>query len=300
MSADLRTRIFDALDAIVLVDPHTHINAHAPASTTLADILGYHYYTELAHSAGMPQGADRRAGPRSQGESRPAGRVPGRAGEHDPVELADRNGARRFSVSRTTRSRAANWEALYDRAAAAMAQPDWTAQVLKQSKLEAVFLTNDFDDPLDGLRHGGLRSLPADRRPGVSPGASRRCDSGWRRRPAASVHDARSLRPAIGKLFEHFVARGARACAISLPPDFSPQPVDARRRRDGRRRGAGDLGQQADAERRARTEPLRLLDAGRVLRRVQAAVRSDDRRQSRRLRATAFIRATTCTTAASR
>ena len=42
---------------IVLIDPHTHINPHRPASTTLADILGYHYYTELIHSAGMPREA---------------------------------------------------------------------------------------------------------------------------------------------------------------------------------------------------------------------------------------------------
>lgn len=55
MSDLLRTRIFDALHALVIVDPHTHINPHAPASTTLVDILGYHYYTELAHSAGMPK-----------------------------------------------------------------------------------------------------------------------------------------------------------------------------------------------------------------------------------------------------
>jgi glucuronate isomerase len=55
MSQALRQRLFDQLDALVIVDPHTHINQHAPASTTLADILGYHYYTELAHSAGMPK-----------------------------------------------------------------------------------------------------------------------------------------------------------------------------------------------------------------------------------------------------
>jgi len=55
MPESLRTRLFDALDAIELIDPHTHINAHSPASTTLADIMGYHYYTELAHSAGMPR-----------------------------------------------------------------------------------------------------------------------------------------------------------------------------------------------------------------------------------------------------
>ena len=55
MSDTLRQRIFEQLDALVLIDPHTHINALSPASSTLADILGYHYYTELAHSAGMPK-----------------------------------------------------------------------------------------------------------------------------------------------------------------------------------------------------------------------------------------------------
>ena len=40
---------------IPLIDPHSHINPHRAASRSLDDILGYHYYTELAHSAGMPQ-----------------------------------------------------------------------------------------------------------------------------------------------------------------------------------------------------------------------------------------------------
>jgi glucuronate isomerase len=55
MSQALRQRLFDELDSWVLIDPHTHINALQPASTSLADILGYHYYTELAHSAGLPR-----------------------------------------------------------------------------------------------------------------------------------------------------------------------------------------------------------------------------------------------------
>src|SRR6476660_340935 len=38
---------------IPLIDPHSHIDPRRPASRTLDDILGYHYYTELAHSAGM-------------------------------------------------------------------------------------------------------------------------------------------------------------------------------------------------------------------------------------------------------
>ncbi len=55
MSQQLCNRIFTELDSLMLIDPHSHINALEPASTTLADIMGYHYYTELAHSAGMPK-----------------------------------------------------------------------------------------------------------------------------------------------------------------------------------------------------------------------------------------------------
>ncbi|MDA7541566.1 amidohydrolase, partial [bacterium] len=53
MSLELRSRIFDELNSIPFIDPHTHINALNPTSKNLADILGYHYYTELAHSAGL-------------------------------------------------------------------------------------------------------------------------------------------------------------------------------------------------------------------------------------------------------
>src|SRR5262245_16010466 len=55
MSDPLRQRITAALDSLWIIDPHTHINPHAPASRNLSDILGYHYYTELAHSAGLPK-----------------------------------------------------------------------------------------------------------------------------------------------------------------------------------------------------------------------------------------------------
>src|SRR5215471_15681696 len=45
--------LYDEICRIPLIDPHSHINPHKPAARSLDDILGYHYYTELAHSAGM-------------------------------------------------------------------------------------------------------------------------------------------------------------------------------------------------------------------------------------------------------
>jgi len=55
MSDQLHQRLFTELDSIRLIDPHSHIEPKSAASKTLADILGYHYYTELCHSAGMPR-----------------------------------------------------------------------------------------------------------------------------------------------------------------------------------------------------------------------------------------------------
>src|SRR5437588_3122281 len=45
--------LYDEICHIPLIDPHSHIDPHRPTARTLDDILGYHYYTELAHSAGM-------------------------------------------------------------------------------------------------------------------------------------------------------------------------------------------------------------------------------------------------------
>jgi len=227
MSQELRTRLYAALDAIELVDPHTHINALAPAATTLADIMGYHYYTELAHSAGMPRERIEEDG-------------------LDPKEKVGRLVEYLGSLENTIQSSwliemcqvffgfqddaitSRNWESLYERAAELMRQPDWADRVLKQSKLEAVFLTNDFDDPLEGFDTS--RYVPCLRTDDlVFHLAQPKVRARLERATGISLGNASSLRSAVGKLFEHFIGRGARACAISLPPDFSPERVETTR-----------------------------------------------------------------------
>ncbi len=247
MSEQLRQRLFQELDSLVLVDPHTHIDALRPASTTLADILGYHYYTELAHSAGMPREDIEEPG------LDPKEKVRRLAHNLAPLENTIQYSwlvemAQAFFGFADDTVTPDNWEALYDAAAAKMAEPDWEPQVLRQSKLEAVFLTNDFDDPLEGfdtsvyipcLRTDDLvfhLAKPATRdRLGKASGES--------------VSDAGSLRRAIGKLFDHFTSHGAKACAISLPPDFSPAAVAG----GAADRAVGEVyqrGLEADSERR--------------------------------------------------
>jgi glucuronate isomerase len=220
---ELRNRLYEQLDNFALIDPHTHINAFSPASKTLADILGYHYYTELAHSAGL---------------AKEDIETPGLAPKDKVARLVEHLGSIENTIQSSwliemaqvffdfddDRITVDNWEPLYDRAAQRMSQPDWAEQVLQRSKLDAVFLTNEFDDSLEGfdtevyipcLRTDDLVFRLFD------PEIRQRLDHASQ----AAVSDATSLKAAIARLFEHFKSSGARACAISLPPDFRPSKI---------------------------------------------------------------------------
>lgn len=225
MSHALRQRLFSELDALVLIDPHTHINPHAPASKTLADVLGYHYYTELAHSAGLAKDRIEETGisPKEQ-----VGRLVQALG---PLENTIQYSwfmemlQKLFHVH-AERLTLDNWESVYDATAARMSAPDWAEQVLARSRLEAVFLTNDFDDPLTGF--DTRLYIPCLRTDDlVFHLAKREVQERLQRATGQALRTVSTLRAAIGSLFEHFQAHGAKACAISLPPDFAPRKVEA-------------------------------------------------------------------------
>jgi glucuronate isomerase len=222
MADNLSRDLYSALCAIPLIDAHSHIDPGAPVSKSLDDILGYHYYTELAHSAGMSHEPLRR-------ETSPRDRVRaiiGHMGRFDNtvqyawfVEIA-----REFLGFTGERITVADADSLFDAAQKSFAQPDWEKQVLQKSKLDAVFLTNEFDDSLDGF--DTAKFVPCLRTDSLVFNLDR---PKIRQRLAdatgVEVGDAQSLRKAVWKLFARFKAKGAKACAISLPPDFTPGKI---------------------------------------------------------------------------
>jgi glucuronate isomerase len=227
MTETVYDRILTELESLVLIDPHTHINPHSAASETLADIMGYHYYTELAHSAGLAKSRIEEPGldPKTK-----VGRL---VEKLDTLENTAQVSwllemCREFFDFREDRITPDNWEALYDTAREKMSSADWEREVLAQSKLEKVFLTNDFDDPLEGFDTNlYIPCLRTDDL--VFHLAKPETRERLHRATGIDQGTAAALRSALEKLFEHFTSRGARACAISLPPDFAPCPVDSAR-----------------------------------------------------------------------
>jgi glucuronate isomerase len=215
----LAEELYAELCRIPLIDPHSHIDPHHPVARSLDDILGYHYYTELAHSAGMSQA------PLAQDVS-PRERVRAILGHMDRFDNTAQYGwfleiARSFLGFEGDRVTAADCDRLCDVAERVFAQPDWEEQVFRRSNLESIFLTNEFDDPLTGF--DTKRYVPCLRTDAL---VFQLHQTEVRERLAkvtgVEVGDRSTLEHALRYLFEQFTAWGARACAISLPPGFEP------------------------------------------------------------------------------
>lgn len=225
MSSHLIQEVLEPLQSMRLIDPHTHINPHQAASRNLADILGYHYYTELAHSAGL-----------AKSEIEEPGLAPkDKVGRLIPWMRTIENTAQyswllemcqAFFGFEEDRITIDNWEALYDSSLEKMQSATWEQTVLDRSGLDQVYLTNDFDDPLQGF--DTKKFVPCLRTDDlVFQLGKATVRERLQKATGSNPSDANTLKDSIGKLFSHFRANGARACAISLPPDFSPAAVSA-------------------------------------------------------------------------
>ncbi|HZU35961.1 MAG TPA: glucuronate isomerase [Gemmataceae bacterium] len=218
----LAQQLYTEICRIPIIDSHTHIDALRPTSTSLADILGYHYYTELAHSAGLSQAAVvADADPREKVRAilYHMSRFDNTAQHLWFLEIA-----RAYLGFDSPRLTVADTSKLCDLAERLMAQPGWEERVLRQANIEKVFLTNAFDDPLEGF--DTTRYIPCLRTDDLvfhlhQPEVRKRLVQVTATEPT----DARALRAALARLFEHFTGHGARACAISLPPSFTPAPL---------------------------------------------------------------------------
>lgn len=211
--------IFTEIRQWPIYDPHSHIDPHRPAARHFDEVLGYHYFTELCHSAGMPASLvapELEPDTRCLNLARWLHRIDNTVQYSWLLEIA-----REFYGFDGD---AVNSDSIGELIAAGNNQEDgqaWDRNVWAKTNLQAVFLTNDFDDPLIGWDTS--QYIPCLRTDDL---VLKLHEPNVRKRLIAATGieavDVASLRQAIGGLFEHFMKHGVRACAISLPPDFAP------------------------------------------------------------------------------
>ena len=124
-----RKQLYTEICHIPLIDPHSHIDPHQPTARSLDDILGYHYYTELAHSAGMDKGP---LAPEVEPRERVRAILYHMAHFDNTVQyLVPRNRPRLLELSRATASAWRDATGCANAAERLMAQPDWEERVLR-------------------------------------------------------------------------------------------------------------------------------------------------------------------------
>jgi glucuronate isomerase len=218
--------LFEEMVRWPIFDPHSHIDPHRPAARNLDEVLGYHYYTELAHASGMPAAhvaPDLDPRTRTEHLADYLERIDNTVQFSWLLEIA--RTFHHFPHERIDRQMIGE---LYDRALHDRDAESWDREVWKATRMEAVFLTNDFDDPLEGWDvNAYVPCLRTDDL--VLKLHEPRTIERLQRCTGVDIQDLAGLRDAIGRIFERFVQRGARACAISLPPNFVPRRATPRR-----------------------------------------------------------------------
>jgi glucuronate isomerase len=215
--------LYIELGRLPIIDAHTHLDPHQPTARNLDDLLGYHFYPELAHATGMERALlAPNVDPRDRVRAlfyHLADFFPNTVQHQWLVEIA--HAFLGFEKDRLT---FADCTRLYDAAAERMARPDWEQEVLRLANIEKVFVESPFDEPLDGF--DTARYVPCLR----ADELVFHIDRSLVRQRLAEVSgveavDAERVGRALAARCEHFRRHQARAITLRLPPHFMPGPV---------------------------------------------------------------------------
>jgi len=238
MNNTLVRDLYERIDALPIVDVHTHVNWKTGTATSIGDILGYHYYTELVNSADFQHGQF----PFDDPQELTRVMLPNLALISNTVQYDWlMTISREYLGLDPAEWRPENWERIFDRSVEVMDRPGWREELIARSNIVRVFLTNEYDEDLEGLdttfyspclrTEAFVLSFDhADQREGIGA---------FLGRPIRLTQD---FSAAIDKTFARFVAHGMGYAALSIPANFQTFTVsdeDAQRLLDRMVAGSG-------------------------------------------------------------
>ena len=221
-SAELEKRLLDEIMQMPAVDVHSHVPADQPFALSLRDLLGYHYFTELAHSAGMDKTVIAAENPDER-------MIPALLKAMEALDNTVQYEwmmelARELFGFQEPRLTAENWLPLAEAVVARGAQKGREREILAASHIEKVFLTNSFDENLDAIdREIFVPSLRADAL--VFNFADEKVRKSLAAVTNVNIRKGADLRAALESIFKRFQAAGAVSVALGLPPCYKVFPI---------------------------------------------------------------------------
>ena len=216
MDSALVKTLLDELRKLPIIDPHTHVRAHQPVAEHFGDLLGYHYYTELSNS--------------SRGTPVPLPDDPDARIDYVWPHLADLRGTVQLDwmmgISEVfldiprgdwfSKSKAE----IVKRAQAVIRDKSYAQKVWERSNIKQVYLTNQFDENLAGLKDSRL--VPCLRTDDLVFNADtnkmvERLDKMTGTKTGTSLE---TWRAALTTIFSNFRDWKMGYAAVGLPPSF--------------------------------------------------------------------------------
>ena len=214
----LQKTLYEEIKRIPTLDIHSHIDAGAPVALNLRELLGYHYFTELAHSAGLEASVVSRETPDEIMLPRlveAIDKIDNTVQYSWLIELAQTLFG--FAEDRVTPD---NWQSLADAVKSAAERPGRAREILDASSITKVYLTNNFDEDLSGI--DGNMFVPCLRTDSlVMHWESEDTRQSFEKATGGDGASVSSLNAGLDVLFSRFRDSGAASAAISLPSDFT-------------------------------------------------------------------------------
>jgi glucuronate isomerase len=222
MNHILVKELYEEIETLPIVDIHTHVQWKTGTAANIGELLSYHYYTELTNAADYEEDP-----------------LP----YDDPFELMRRIYPKLAFIRNTvqydwlmTISREflgieplaweleTNWEMIFRASEEIMGRSEWTSELIDTADIARVFLTNQYDEDLEGLDPTFytpcLRTEPfvlwmdrAEEREGLGR---------FLGQPLRSPAD---LDAVIHKTFDKFMRHGMGYAAMSIPSGFQTRHV---------------------------------------------------------------------------
>jgi len=208
--------LYAELDALPIVDIHTHVAWKTGTAANIGQILSYHYYTELANSAEYQDGGFPLGDPEELTRAiLPKLSLIRNTVQYDWLMTISRE----YLYLDPSEWRPENWKLVYDRSVEVMDRPEWREELIAQANIERVFLTNQYSDDLEGLDSTFyspcLRTEPFV--VGMERDPEREGLAAFLGRPVRTIGD---FVAAIAKSFGKFAAHGMGYAAISSPSNL--------------------------------------------------------------------------------
>jgi len=212
----LTAELFRRIDALPIVDVHTHVEWKTGTAANIGDILSYHYYTELTNAAEFQGGTFPFDDPEELTRViLPKLRLIANTVQYDWLMTISRE----YLGIAPDQWHPDNWKAIFGRSVEVMGRPEWRDEMVAKSNIVKVFLTNQYNDDLEGLDTAFyapcLRCEPfilwmdrTSEREGLSE---------FLGRPIRTTEDVVAV---IDKTFTKFVEHGMGYAAMSIPANF--------------------------------------------------------------------------------